>query len=125
MSTDDDETAASTAWLDDNGLLHQGSSWVALPDTEWRLVAALLSRSGQLVGRDELARAAWPDNAVTGAALNSIIKRTRRRLAPFGLTITTVRGRGFVVDTTTTTGHTTLNRKSHPTATTHRHTPSR
>jgi two-component system, OmpR family, response regulator len=100
LSQDDRMAAdADAVWLDDGGLLHVGRSWVALPDTEWRVVAALLSHFGELVGRDELTRAAWPTKGVSEGALNVIVKRVRHRLVPLGLTITTVRGRGFVIDT--------------------------
>ena len=88
-----------SVWLDDGGLLHVGRSWVTLPDTEWRVVATLLARFGELVGRDELIRAAWPTKPMSEGALNVIVKRVRRRLLPLGVMITTVRGRGFVIDT--------------------------
>ena len=99
LTRDDERMMTDSVWLDDGGLLHVGRSWVALPDTEWRVVAALLSHFGELVGRDELTRAAWPTKDVSEGALNVIVKRVRHRLLPLGLTITTVRGRGFVIDT--------------------------
>jgi hypothetical protein len=69
------------------------------PDVEWRLVAALLDRAGYLVPREELTKAGWPDRVVSESALNVTVKRVRRRLAPLGLSVTTVRDRGFVLST--------------------------
>jgi DNA-binding winged helix-turn-helix (wHTH) protein len=77
--------------------LHLGAAWVALPEIEWRLVATLFSRMGQVVHRSRLMAAVWQDREVLPATLGVTIRRVRRRLAPFGLTITTVRGRGFVM----------------------------
>jgi len=89
-------------WLDEGGLLHVGRCWVALPDTEWRLLAALVDRFGDLVTRDDLIRVTWPTTPVCGARLNTLVSRARRRLLPLGLTITTVRARGFVLHPTAT-----------------------
>jgi len=84
-------------WIDDGGLLHVGRAWVALPDVEWRLVGALVARVGQLVRRDELVAATWPGRVIGDATLGPYIRRVRKRLQPLGITITTVRGRGFVL----------------------------
>ena len=43
------------------------------------MVAALLARFGEPVGRDELTRAAWPTKGVAEGALNVIVTRARRR----------------------------------------------
>jgi DNA-binding winged helix-turn-helix (wHTH) protein len=84
-------------WLDDGGLLHVGTAWVALPDIEWRLVETLITNLGHVVPRSRLIATVWPDREVMPATLGVTIKRVRRRLAPLGLEITTVRGRGFVL----------------------------
>jgi two-component system response regulator MprA len=84
-------------WIDDGGLLHHGRAWVALPDVEWRLMAPLVEHMGQLVRRDDLQKAGWPGRVVAASALNVRIKKARKRLEPLGLTITTVRGRGYVL----------------------------
>jgi DNA-binding winged helix-turn-helix (wHTH) protein len=87
----------SDVWIDDGGLLHSGNAWVALPDVEWRLMTPLVERIGQLVSREDLTAAGWPDREIGATALNGRIKQARRRLEPLGLTITTVRGRGYVL----------------------------
>ena len=84
-------------WIDDDGLLRRGRQWVALPDTEWRLMQPLVDRMGRLVRREDLAAAGWPGRAVSEGLLNVRMNGLRRRLAPLGLDITTVRGRGYVL----------------------------
>ena len=86
-------------WLDGGGLLHVGSAWIALPDVEWRLVAALMAHQDEVVSRHDLIRAAWPVKDVKEGTLRVSMQRVRHRLAPLGLTVTTVRGRGFVMST--------------------------
>jgi hypothetical protein len=84
-------------WIDDGGLLHHGRGWVALPDIEWRLMELLVARIGQLVRREELTTAGWPDGNSGTSALNVRMTKVRKRLLPLGLTIKTVRGRGYVL----------------------------
>jgi DNA-binding response OmpR family regulator len=83
--------------LDDEGVLHNGHSWVALPPVEHRLMAALLDRAGAVVSRDALAKAGWPGGAPGRNALDVHVLRLRRRLAPLGLVIQTVRSRGYLL----------------------------
>jgi DNA-binding winged helix-turn-helix (wHTH) protein len=83
--------------LDVGGLLHVGTAWVALPLVEWRIVATLLAHIGEVVLRDVLAGAAWPGKRVKEGTLSVSMKRVRSRVEPLGLSITTVRGRGFVM----------------------------
>jgi DNA-binding winged helix-turn-helix (wHTH) protein len=64
---------------------------------EWRLLEPLVSNLGQLVRRDELTAAGWPGGPVRPNALHVRIMRARKRVEPLGLTITTVRGRGYVL----------------------------
>lgn len=86
--------------LDDDSVLHRGTRWVALPPMESRLVALLLDDNGKVVHRPELIRAAWPDGPPTDErALDGLVKRLRRRVAPLGVRIHTVTGRGFLLDT--------------------------
>jgi DNA-binding winged helix-turn-helix (wHTH) protein len=93
----DDDVVGGPIRLDDGGLLHVGTAWVALPLVEWRLVAMLLAHIGEVVGRDDLTGAAWPGKRVKNGTLGVSMKRVRNRIEPLGLLITTVRGRGFVI----------------------------
>jgi DNA-binding winged helix-turn-helix (wHTH) protein len=94
---DDQHGDEVRVWIDDAGLLHRGSAWVALSDLEWRVLGLLVARLGELVGREELMRAGWPTQAGATRLLNRCITRARRRLAPLGLHIRGVRGKGYVL----------------------------
>ncbi len=84
--------------FDEDGLLRIGERWVAFPEVEQRLMETLVEHFGQLVGRDELAEAAWPGRPVDDDQLYLRIGRARRRIEHHGLTIVAVRGRGYVLD---------------------------
>ena len=84
--------------LDDDGVLRRGTSWVSLPPVEARIASALLERVGAVVSREALARAGWPDGAPGRNALDVHVLRLRRRLAPVGLVIRTVRSRGYLLE---------------------------
>ena len=84
--------------LDDDGVLRFAARWVALPPVEARLTAALLGRFGAVVSRGALARSGWPDGAPRRNALDVHVVRLRRRLAPIGLAIRTVRSRGYLLE---------------------------
>jgi two-component system, OmpR family, response regulator len=84
--------------LDDDGVMRLGDAWVALPPVEARLTSALVERIGAVVGREALARAGWPSGAPGRNALDVHILRMRRRLAPLGIAIRTVRSRGYLLE---------------------------
>jgi DNA-binding response OmpR family regulator len=84
--------------LDDDGVLRFGADWVSLPPVEARLTEALLARYGAVVSRDALGRAGWPDGVPGRNALDVHVLRLRRRLAPLGLAIRTVRARGYLLE---------------------------
>jgi DNA-binding winged helix-turn-helix (wHTH) protein len=90
--------ACSRPVLDPDGVLRNGGDWVSLPPVEARLVAALLDRFGAVVSRDQLARAGWPAGAPGRNALDVHVLRVRRRIAPLGLVLTTVRSRGYLLE---------------------------
>jgi DNA-binding winged helix-turn-helix (wHTH) protein len=90
--------APDEPYIDEFGVLHRGSQWVALPPIEERLAAALLERVGFVVGRRTLGRAAWPDGAPKERSIDSRILLLRRRIAPLGFRIATVRGQGFILE---------------------------
>jgi DNA-binding response OmpR family regulator len=84
--------------LDEDGLLRRGDAWVALSPIEARLARAFLDHPGQLLGRKTLGMAGWPDGVPNARSVDSRIKTLRRRVAPFGLQIHTIRGRGYLAD---------------------------
>jgi two-component system OmpR family response regulator len=83
--------------VDGDGLLHYRDRWVALSPVEQALAAALADRFGAVVGREVLARGAWPDGVPTRNALDVHILRFRRRIAALGLELRTVRSRGYLL----------------------------
>jgi DNA-binding response OmpR family regulator len=71
---------------------------VPLSPTEFRLLAALLGRPGEVVRRRELLRAGWPDGAIVHEnTLDQYVARVRRKLLQVGAPdrIETVRGVGY------------------------------
>jgi two-component system OmpR family response regulator len=84
--------------IDAHGVLRFGSGWVSLPPVEARLADALVIRFGAVVGRDTLRRSVWPGSAPGRNVLDVHVLRLRRRLAPLGLAIRTVRSRGYMLE---------------------------
>lgn len=82
----------------DDGVLRVGDSWVALAPIEARLIELLLSRFGKVVGRGDLLAHGWPGGDPSRNVLDVHVLRLRRRIEPLGLTIRTVRQRGYVLD---------------------------
>jgi two-component system response regulator MprA len=71
---------------------------IALTPTEFRIMAALVSRPGEVVRRTALIAAAWPDGAIVhDNTLDAYLTRIRRKLRSVGGTasIETVRGVGY------------------------------
>ena len=78
--------------------LSRGTTTVPLSPTEFRLLAALLGRQGEVVRRRELLRAGWPDGAIVHEnTLDQYVARVRRKLLQVGATdrLETVRGVGY------------------------------
>jgi DNA-binding winged helix-turn-helix (wHTH) protein len=84
--------------LDVDGVLRYDGAWVGLPPVEARLMESLIARYGAVVSRDQLARNGWPDGAPGRNALDVHVLRLRRRIAPLGLAIKTVRSRGYLLE---------------------------
>jgi len=84
--------------LDIDGVIRFADGWVPLPPVEARLTRALVDRFAAVVSRDALARSGWPEGAPGRNALDVHVLRLRRRLAPIGLSIRTVRSRGYLLE---------------------------
>ncbi len=94
-------TARSSMVLDPaaHAIVHDGAS-VALTPTEFRLLAALAARPGQVVRRAALVAAGWPDGAIVhDNTLDAYLARIRRKLreADAPEAIETARGVGYVL----------------------------
>ena len=85
-------------WIDDFGLLRYQGRWVALSDTEWRIMAPLVASFGQPIWRAVLIDAAWGETKVGDRALDVRIAGARRRIQTLRLKITTVRCRGYLLE---------------------------
>jgi hypothetical protein len=92
----------SSPSVDDDGILHFGQGWLALPPVEARLARALADRFEAVVSREAMTRAGWPHGVSGRNALDVHVLRLRRRIEELGLSIRTVRGRGYVLDTSRT-----------------------
>jgi DNA-binding winged helix-turn-helix (wHTH) protein len=84
--------------LDADGVLRFEGGWVGLPPVEARLMESLIIRFGAVVSREQLARNGWPEGAPGRNALDVHVLRLRRRIAPLGLAIKTVRSRGYLLE---------------------------
>lgn len=87
--------------VDESELLHHGDRWVALSSIEARLIRALIDRFGSAVRREALIDATWPDDKVNPNILNVHMVKLRRRIECLGLTIHTLRGYGYLLDSST------------------------
>jgi hypothetical protein len=90
------QTAAAPT-VDADGILRHRGQWVTLSPVERALASALVDRFGAVVGRDTLVRRAWPGGSPTRNALDVHMLRLRRRIAPLGLEVRTVRARGYLL----------------------------
>jgi two-component system response regulator MprA len=100
-SRPDRESVGSGLWLDPAAhAVRCGEKVEALTPTEFRLLAALAARPGDVVRRRELTAAAWPDGALVNEnTLDAYIARLRRKLREVGSAeeIATARGVGYAL----------------------------
>jgi hypothetical protein len=87
--------------IDDDGVVRFAGGWVALPPVEARIMTALVARFGAVVRRAHLAEAGWPNGAPGRNALDVHVLRLRRRIDSVGLSIRTIRSRGYLLDLST------------------------
>jgi hypothetical protein len=91
--------ALQPVWIDEDGLLRRGSSWIALAPMEVRLLEPLLAMKNEVVSRRALHTNVYEGEAARDVRLvDSTMRRLRRRVRPLGVTIHTVRGTGFLLD---------------------------
>ena len=92
------EASAVAPRLDGSGVLRFAGGQVPLPPLEARLAEVLVAGFKSVVHRDELSRAGWPGENPGRNALDVHILRLRRRVEPVGLSIRTVRSRGYLLE---------------------------
>ena len=71
---------------------------VALAPLDARLTQALIQRYGAVVSREAMFSAGWPDETPHRNVLDVHLLRLRRRIAPLGLTVKTIRARGYLLE---------------------------
>lgn len=70
---------------------------VALAPLDARLINALIQRYEAVVSREAMFSAGWPGEPPNRNVLDVHLLRLRRRIAPLGLTVKTVRARGYLL----------------------------
>jgi hypothetical protein len=81
--------------LDEHGVLTRGDAIAVLTPIESRIVAVLLERIGAVVGRRQLADAAWTGGEPHDRAVDARITTLRPKLRELGMSIRTVRRHGY------------------------------
>lgn len=78
-----------------------GSDLVDIPAGEFALLETLALRVGHVVSRERIAaRLARGDEPPSNTAIEVCVHRLRRRLEPYGLRVRTLRGFGYLLETT-------------------------
>lgn len=84
--------------IDEFDVVWRGSKWVALSPVEARIFTMLLDREGTVVSRRELNAACWKDGAPEDRAVDARLPTLRARVGQLGITIRTIRSRGFLLE---------------------------
>ena len=82
--------------LDAYGQLTHNGAVVILSPVEQHLAGSLIAHFGDAVTEDDLITSAW-DEGGSEQTLRVHMSRLRRRIAPIGLTITSIRAYGYVM----------------------------
>jgi DNA-binding winged helix-turn-helix (wHTH) protein len=84
--------------VDDHDLLRFHDRWVALGPVEARVARTLTEHVGELVPRPAIEAVAWPGRPVRANTIDRQLHRLRAHVAAVGLVLTTVRGRGYILE---------------------------
>ena len=94
--------AASTGVLipeiDEHGVVRYRAGHTTVPPVEARLARLLVDHFRAVVSRKDLSEAGWPGGHASRNALDVHVLRLRRRLSEAGLSIRTVRSRGYLLE---------------------------
>ena len=83
----------------DNRILVDGKP-LALSSREYAVLEILLLHAGKIVAKDRFAqRLASEGDALADNAIEVYIHRVRKRIEPYGLSIKTARGLGYLLET--------------------------
>jgi two-component system, OmpR family, response regulator len=90
---------ARRPWFDDTGLLRVGDDWVDLSPGQLPVARLLVDELDRVVRREELAAVCEAAGVSAHAtALKAAMGRLERRLAPVGLRLRSIRGRGYLLE---------------------------
>lgn len=93
--------------VDADGRVERRGVAVHLPPIEAQILATLAAHPDEVVTRATLSAAVWGDHGPGSRALDSRIHALRGHIGPLGLSIHTIRARGFLLSAATpTTGRT-------------------
>jgi hypothetical protein len=84
--------------FDPDGLIRVDDRILILSPTEAELMAVLVPRLGEVVGREELVATVWPGQEANLRLLNRHLVNLRKRLQGVALAIHSVRGYGILLD---------------------------
>lgn len=84
--------------VDAHSVLRHGSQSVALSELHGRLARVLVDHLDRVVSRADLTVAGWGDTAPARNTVDVHMTRLRRRVDEVGLSIRTVRNRGFILE---------------------------
>ena len=93
-----DSAGRSVPEIDEHGVVRFRSGHTTVPPVEARLAQLLIDHFGAVVSRDDLSEAGWPGGHANRNALDVHVLRLRRRLVEAGLSIRTVRSRGYLLE---------------------------
>ena len=88
----------SVPTIDSDGVLRFAMKTVTLSDLHARLTRVLVTRIEKVVSRRDLIDAGWGEETPSRNTVDVHMTRLRRRLATVGLSIRTVRNRGFILE---------------------------
>ncbi len=93
-----DASGSSGPVIDEDGLVRHRGAWVAMSPKLEVIFRYLLRSRGKVVSRGALEELLWPDGHSDPRRLDALVARLRTRLRPLGLTVRTVRTRGFLLE---------------------------
>ncbi len=80
-----------------------GDTAMDLPPRERALLELMFTRAGKVVAKEAIVQSLTSlDDILSDNAIEQYISRLRRRIAPYGLTLRTVRGIGYLLEKTET-----------------------
>ncbi|MEX0768339.1 MAG: winged helix-turn-helix domain-containing protein [Microthrixaceae bacterium] len=92
------EQSSQELWVDEQRVMHRGNRTVLLTAFESVIAQELVVAAGKVVSRGHLEQVLWPGHRAPGQrAVDAVVYRLRGRCRGLGLSIDTVRGKGFVL----------------------------